>query len=159
MTAPKTDIPQLTPPYSSDSLKAIDITTLLPQRQPMLMIDYMDEFTEQRCSTLFKVKESCIFVENGHLSVAGIIENMAQTCAARLGFVDRHIRGGKISIGYIGAVKNLYLTGLPSVGEVLRTTISTVTEAFGMTLVEAQVCIGKETIARCELKIALAPEQ
>lgn len=159
MTARNNNIPQLTPPYSSDILKSIDITTLLPQRFPMLMIDCMDEFTEQRCSTLFEVKQSCIFVEDGHLSVAGIIENMAQTCAARLGFVDRHIRGDKISIGYIGAVKNLSLTHLPSIGDILRTTISTVTEAFGMTLVEAQVCIGEETIARCELKIALAPEQ
>lgn len=97
-----------------------------------------------------------IFVENGVFSASGIIENIAQTCAARIGYVNKYILKKGIQLGFIGAIRNLNLYRYPKVGEVIETSIITIEEIFGMTLVTATVNVGEEIIAESEMKIALS---
>src|SRR5574344_389339 len=61
---------------------------LLPQRPPFVMIDRLRDVTDTTTETELTVREDNIFYQGGVLREAGIIENIAQTCAARLGYVS-----------------------------------------------------------------------
>ena len=131
-----------------------DVHTLLPQQEPFVMIDRLVHYDPVRTVTSLEVRADNIFVDNGHLSVAGINENIAQTCAARMGYISRS-SGERIRIGVIGAITGFSVSRTPLTGEVLTTTIDVVQEVFQVTLVHATVRVGDEVIAETDLKIAL----
>ena len=135
----------------------IDIHELLPQREPFVMVGKLLHFDLEKTLTSTEIVGDNIFVENGVFSASGIIENIAQTCAARIGYVNKYVLlRNEIQIGFIGAIRNLNLYRCPKVGEVIETSIITVEEIFGMTLVTATVSVGEEIIAEAEMKIALS---
>jgi predicted hotdog family 3-hydroxylacyl-ACP dehydratase len=131
-----------------------DVHTLLPQQEPFVMIDRLVHYDPVRTVTSLEVRADNIFVDNGHLSVAGINENIAQTCAARMGYISRSL-GERVRIGVIGAITGFSVSRTPLTGEVLTTTIDVVQEVFQVTLVHATVRVGDELIAETDLKIAL----
>ena len=69
-----------------------------------------------------EIRNDHIFVENGYLSASGLIENIAQTCAARIGYYN-YIHKKGIQIGFIGAIRNMDILQLPPVGEILTTRV------------------------------------
>ncbi|GHU97036.1 hypothetical protein FACS1894156_8570 [Bacteroidia bacterium] len=137
------------------SLERIAILDLLPQRPPFVMIDQLTHFDEVLTCTQLTVAADNIFVENGCLSEAGVIENIAQTCAARMGYINKYLQSDTVKLGFIGAIKNLIINNLPKVGEVLNTSIEVVNEVFALTLVNAKVEVGGQLAAACEMKISL----
>ncbi len=141
-------------------ISEIDIQELLPQRPPILMVDRLMSADDKRAETELLVRSDNIFVENGKLKAYAIIENMAQTCAAQLGYADIYVNGKKdVRIGYIGAVKRMQIENSPRVGETLRTRME-VTEDFGdMKLVAAESFVNNRRIAVAELTIALSGER
>lgn len=138
------------------NLNEIDIHELLPQQEPFVMIGKLTHFDMEKTVTETVITESNIFTENGVFTASGVIENIAQTCAARIGYVNKYILKKGIQLGFIGAIRNLQLHRCPIVGETIKTTILTIEEIFGMTLVKATVCVGDEVIAESEMKIALS---
>ena len=141
--------------FSSSFLRQIDIHSLLPQQEPFVMIGRLVYFDERRTTTETTIKEDNIFVDDGLFSASGLIENIAQTCAARIGFVNKYILKKGIQIGFIGAIRNLELYRLPQTGETITTTVDVVDEVFGMILAQARVTSGEETLVSTEIKIAL----
>jgi predicted hotdog family 3-hydroxylacyl-ACP dehydratase len=139
----------------------IDILALIPQQPPFVMVDKLLHCDPKITKTALTVREDNIFTENGWLSEAGLIENIAQTCAARMGNADIDTGGGKgkVKIGFIGAIRNQEITRLPKVGETLITQINTLAEVFQMTLVNATVSIENEIITSCEMKISMTEEE
>lgn len=136
-------------------LRGIDIHTLLPQQEPFVMVDRLIQIDEKSFATETLVKAENIFVDDGCLSASGLIENIAQTCAARIGFVNKYILQKGIQIGFIGAVRNLEILSLPQVGQTITTKVEVVEEVFGMTLAKATVTCEGETLVTTEMKIAL----
>jgi predicted hotdog family 3-hydroxylacyl-ACP dehydratase len=136
-------------------LRGIDIHTLLPQQEPFVMVDRLIQIDEKSFATETQVKVENIFVDDGCLSASGLIENIAQTCAARIGFVNKYILQKGIQIGFIGAVRNLEILSLPQVGQTITTKVEVVEEVFGMTLAKATVTCEGETLVTTEMKIAL----
>lgn len=134
----------------------IDIHELLPQREPFVMVGKLLHFDMEKTVTGTEVKTDNIFVDDGVFTASGIIENIAQTCAARIGYINKYILKKGIQLGFIGAIRNMKLHRCPKVGEVIVTSIVTVEEIFGMTLVRAMVMSGEEVIADSEMKIALS---
>lgn len=134
----------------------IDIHELLPQQEPFVMVGKLLHFDMEKTVTETFVSATNIFVENGLFTASGIIENIAQTCAARIGYVNKYILKKGIQLGFIGAIRNMKLYRLPKVGEVIETSIITIEEIFGMTLVTATVKVKDEVIAESEMKIALS---
>lgn len=134
----------------------IDIHELLPQQEPFVMVGKLLHFDMEKTITTTKIVDSNIFVEKGVFTASGIIENIAQTCAARIGYVNKYILKKGIQLGFIGAIRNLNLYRCPRVGEVIETSIITIEEIFGMTLVTATLKVGDEIIADSEMKIALS---
>lgn len=136
--------------------KNIDIHELLPQREPFIMVSHLLYFDSISTITNFRIKDDNIFVDNGVLSTYGITENIAQTCASRIGYYNKYILKKDITVGYIGAIRKLVFMRQPEVEETLVTEIRILEEIFGMSLVEASVKIDDKLIASCEMKIAIA---
>lgn len=138
------------------NFRDIDIHELLPQQEPFVMVGELTHFDMEKTITETKVIASNLFVEQNHFTSSGLIENIAQTCAARIGYVNKYILKKGIQLGFIGAIRNLNVYRLPKVGETIETTILTIEEIFGMTLVKATVKIENEVITEAEMKIALS---
>ena len=145
--------------YSETFLRRIDIHTLLPQQEPFVMVGSLIQIDEKSFATETVVKAENIFVDDGRLSASGLIENIAQTCAARIGFVNKYILKKGIQIGFIGAVRNLEVVKLPKVGQTITTKVEVVEEVFGMTLANATVTCEGETLVTTEMKIAIRSEE
>ena len=151
-------------------LTEIPVTELLPQRPPFVMIDCLTGFSETTTETRLTARPGTgpvhsaparaygLLVQDGRLSVYGLVENIAQTCAARLGYAS-YILHKPVRIGFIGAVRGCKIKRLPLVGETLETRIEVKEEIFGLTLVDAEVRLDGETIAETQMKIALEKEQ
>lgn len=129
-----------------------NILSVIPQRPPFVMIDQLVACDSISSQTTFSVSPENILVDNGELSEAGMIENIAQTVAAGAGYMAKK-NGEQVSIGYIGAVKNLEILALPKVGDVINTEVTVINQVFGVTIVTGKVeCKGLE-LAKCEMKI------
>lgn len=95
----------------------INIQNYLPHREPMLMADEILEINHEKAVTRFEIKADNIFVENGHFSAAGLIENCAQTCSTICGqdlFEDKAEKPGVI--GFISNIKKVKIHQLPPAG-------------------------------------------
>ena len=136
------------------NIQEIPILELIPQRPPFVLVDRVVDFDWTRTTTSFLVRDDCLFVEEGMLISDGVVENVAQTCAARMGCIS-FIKGERVKLGFIGAVRNMSFLRQPVVGETLITSITVREEVFGMTMVDAEVRSGDEVIAKTEMKIAL----
>lgn len=138
-------------------MKAIDeltIEELIPQRPPFVMIDRLVSSDDVYSVTELTIREDNLFVEDGRFSASGLIENIAQTCAARIGYINLN-HGQTVKIGVIGSISNLNIERTPKVGEKLTTTIKLLEEVFQMTLVEAVTRCNNEEIVHANMKIAL----
>ena len=137
------------------NFEEIDILTLLPQRPPFVMVDRLVHYDSVKCVTRLEIKEDNIFVEDGKFTSSGLIENIAQTCAARMGYINQFLNNDTVKLGFIGAIKNLNIAKLPGVGQTIETSIEIVEEVFQMTLVNAAITLDGEVIVTSEMKIAL----
>ena len=136
------------------AFKDITIRELIPQRPPFVMIDKPLSFDMKVTVAQLEVRPDNIFCKDGRLTAEGLMENIAQTCAARMGYINL-INNELVKIGVIGAVSNYEIFRTPKVGELITTTIEVIEELFKIALVKAVVKCGDETLARANMKIAL----
>ena len=136
-------------------LRNIDIHELLPQQEPFVMVSRIVHFDNVRTICEMDIKADSIFVEDGHLNASGMIENIAQTCAARIGYVNKYKFKKAVQIGFIGAIRNLEVIDLPEVGQQIETIVDVIEDVFGMTLASAVVKQGDRTLVTTEMKIAV----
>jgi len=130
-----------------------NIAEWIPQRPPFVFIDTIVDVSEEHALTQFTIPADCVLVSEGCLSLAGLMEHAAQTCAARAGWVQRQ-QGQQVKIGYIGAVKQLQKTRLPRVGEILTTEARVIQQVLNISLVDCITRVGDEQIATTTLKLA-----
>lgn len=130
------------------------IEELIPQRAPIVMVDCLTSIEEGVSYTELEVRSDNLFVERGVLSECGLIEHIAQSAAARIGYLFR-MRDETVPIGYIGSVNQFALGRLPRVGERLTTSIRVLQEVYQVSLVEAEVRSGDEVVASSRMKIFL----
>ncbi|HSY62300.1 MAG TPA: hypothetical protein VK796_10505 [Cytophaga sp.] len=131
-----------------------DIIRYIPQRQPIIMIDTLVSVNEKVTVTSFLVKAGALFVEDAVLQEAGLIENIAQTAAAGVGYTCA-VNKEEVPVGFIGAVKNLSIDYLPKVGEVIHTRVEVLEEIFDMSLIKGESFVGDKPVLVCEMKIVL----
>jgi predicted hotdog family 3-hydroxylacyl-ACP dehydratase len=128
------------------------IESIIPQRPPFVMIDELI-YSDEKCSrTRFRVRAENIFIENGCLSEAGLLENIAQTAAARAGFTA-HNENKPVRLGYIGAVKNFEVFGLPVIADTLETEIVISNQVFNVIVINGTINCNNRLLAICEMKI------
>ena len=137
----------------------IAIDGILPQREPFVFVDRLVHYDDRETVTSFTVPAEQLLVEDGHLTASGILENMAQSSAARIGYLCKYILHVPVRIGYIGAIRKFRVNRLPVTGETLTTTILFREDVFGITLTDAVVRVGEEIIAEASLKTALGEKE
>lgn len=140
---------------TEDFLRSIDIHTVLPQQDPFVMVGKLVHFEPGSSSTETMVRHDNLFVDDGFFTPFGIMENIAQTCAARIGFYNKYILNKEVQIGYIGAIRDYKILGKAKVGSLIRTTVDVVEEVFGMTLATATVRCDDTVIASAQIKLAV----
>lgn len=128
------------------------ILNLIPQRPPIVMVDSFFGIEENHSYSGLTVTADNIFCETRKLQEAGIIEHIAQSAAARIGFLYTR-QGEKVPLGFIGSVDKLKIYDLPKIGMKLFTEITVVQEVFDITLISAQVKVEDKLIAECRMKI------
>ncbi|MBR4560609.1 MAG: pseudouridylate synthase [Bacteroidales bacterium] len=136
------------------ALQDIPLKELIPQRPPFVMIDKMMSFNMTVTETQLEVRADNVFCKEGRLTAEGLMENIAQTCAARMGYINL-INNEAVKIGVIGSVNNYEVFRTPKVGEVILTSIEVIEEMFQITMVKAVVKCGDEMLAQSNMKIAL----
>ena len=135
------------------NIEDVDVLTLIPQRPPFVMISKLLSVENHAVCAELLIGKGNILSANGTFTEAGIIEHIAQTCAAGMGYANIHIYNNTIKIGFLSAIRNLNITRLPKVGETLHTQISLLEHVMGMTLIKSEVKINDEIIAEGEIKI------
>lgn len=134
----------------------VDISSILPQRPPFVMVEDFVSYSPETVVTALTVRADNIFFEDGALSAEGLMENFAQTCAARIGYINKYILHKDVNIGYIGAVKNWELKRLPREGERILTRIDVIQEIGPMVKVRAEASVDTDPLASGEITIALS---
>ena len=129
-----------------------NIQALIPQRPPFVMIDKLLYSGETITRTSFLITEENIFTETGEFCEAGLMENIAQTAAARAGYIAR-LENKPVSAGYIGAVKNLKILTLPKINDELITEIKIENQVFDFMLISGRIYCKDKLVASCEMKV------
>src|SRR4051812_42638395 len=112
-----------------------EVLKLIPQRAPMVMLHGLVSCDEKTTQSVLKVEAENIFLEQGHLAAAGLVENIAQTAAARVGYICQK-ENIPVPIGYIGAVKNLEVFFLPELGSEIQTEVTITHQVFDVTVIQ-----------------------
>jgi len=144
------------------NIEDYNILDLLPQRPPYIMADKLTHYDPVVTRTTFEVRPDNLYCRaDGLMEEAGLIENIAQTCAARMGYKEKTEpqRDGNIKIGLVGMLKSMHIVRSPRTGETLTTTIAIRDEIFNILQIEAQVEVNDETIAVCEMKLYLTDKK
>lgn len=136
-----------------------DILSLIPQRPPMVMVDEFGGIApDGRSWTALTVREDNVFYAGGSLAAPGIVEHIAQSAAARAGFL--HMRENRpVPEGFIASVEKMkFSLNLPKDGDRLETSVEVLADIFNMSLVHAVCRNGSETVAEGNMKIYLNEE-
>jgi predicted hotdog family 3-hydroxylacyl-ACP dehydratase len=129
-----------------------DILSFIPQRPPFVMVDRLTWYDDKITRSEFLIKKDNIFVEKGGFSEPGLLENIAQTAAARAGCLAV-LENIPVQVGYIGAVKNLAVYALPLVDDLLVTEIIIAHQIFDVTVIKGKINCNGRLLAECEMKI------
>ena len=132
-----------------------NISALIPQKPPFVMIDELVFSDDKITKCSFRITDENIFTINRQFVEAGLLENMAQTAAARAGYISC-LEKKPVEIGYIGAVKNLEVFGLPKTHDELITEIQIEEIVFNMSMITGKVWCKDKLMAQCEMKIFMA---
>jgi predicted hotdog family 3-hydroxylacyl-ACP dehydratase len=130
-----------------------NITDFIPQREPIVMIDDLVEASDIHSVTQLQIRNENIFVEGGRFTEPGLVENIAQTAAAQVGY-QCSVKNIPVPLGYIAAVKNLTIFKLPVVNSRITTSIKIVNQVLDVTLAEGKVVNENgDECCRCEMRI------
>ena len=138
------------------------IVKLIPQRHPMLMIGCLVSCHEKQAVSQLNIRHDNLFLDDHGFAVSGLMETMAQTAAARTGYLLNK-QGGmtnkKPPIGVIGSIKNFRLYFQPETGSTITTTIEVEHEVLQATIIKGRVEAGGKLAAEGDLQIYLTEEQ
>ncbi len=137
--------------YSGDEIKQ-----LIPQRDPIVMVDALIDVEGDVCHTALTVAEDNFFVEADDRLMAepGLIEHIAQSASAFEGY--RYAQQGlPAPVGYIGEVKKFHCYRRPAIGERLETTITMGPKVNEITIITGETRVGDEVVADTQMKIAI----
>ena len=128
------------------------VKRLIPQREPILMVDCIGEVTEDCGIAGLTITGENLFVENGILCEPGIIEHIAQSAAVVMGYECLH-ENRPVPLGFIASVRNLTVRKRPLVGDSIRTRVNVENRILNVVIVQAKTFLNSEEIASCEMRI------
>lgn len=135
-------------------LRSLSVGELLPHGEAFRMVGSLLYCDGTRTVTETVVpQEGYLHDDNGHLAPVWFLENMAQTCAVRMGFLSALEGQVQARPGVIAAVRRMEVYGPAGAGDVLQTEVVVEAEAFGMLSCVGKVECGGEVLAEAELRL------
>jgi predicted hotdog family 3-hydroxylacyl-ACP dehydratase len=134
------------------NLPVEDITDLIPQNPPFVMVGSLIAVDEKMARSSFTINPDNVFLKNNIFQEAGLMENIAQTAALRAGYMAA-AENKPVSLGYIGAVKDMEIFSLPKAGDEIETEISIEEQVFNMAIISGKVWLNGTLIASCKLNV------
>lgn len=135
-------------------MREVDIKRLIPQRDPVMMVDRVTDVNGDVATTSLIVRKDNYFIdEDGLLAEAGLIEHIAQSASAFAGYRALEAGAAEPPVGYIGEVKKFHCYHRPSVGNELCTTITMGAEVSGITIITGETRVANEVVADTQMKI------
>ena len=138
--------------------------TYMPQRQEFVMVDQVLTHGEADAVVQFVIRPDNLLLDGTQLSAAGIIENMAQSCASTMRCIsasNEALQGlqhdAMSRLWTIGDIKQVKIMRYPRCGEVINTHVRIVLNMYPLMMTAVDTCVGDETIATA--RIALAAPQ
>lgn len=139
-----------------------NIPGLIPQRFPVVMIAELLDCDEKYAVSRLTIREDNLFASANGFTAPGMMEAMAQTAAARTGYLLQIQQDGankKPPVGVIGSIKNFRSYFEPPAGAVITTTIEIEYEVLQATVIKGRVETGGRLAAECEMQIFLTEEK
>jgi len=133
-----------------------NITSIIPQRTPFVMIDSLLSADQTGFKTQFEIAPDNLFLENGVLSESALIENIAQTCAAGFGYLNSLEEGGEPKLGFIGAVTQVKVEKAAVENDLIETSVQVLSTFDTIHLVEGTAKSNGNVLVSCQMKIVLA---
>ncbi len=130
------------------------VLTLIPQKAPMAMVDGLLDSNENTTISTLTVEPDNIFVEDFFFTEPGLIENIAQTAALRVGY-EASINNEEPPVGFIGSVKKMKFYALPKTGQTINTTLTVLMSMDKISVVKGEVRVNGTLIAEGEMNIFL----
>ncbi|HEY6956585.1 MAG TPA: hypothetical protein VI385_15145 [Flavisolibacter sp.] len=135
-----------------------EIQNYIPQRPPFVMVDNVVEVSADRFKTNFSILADNIFLDDNELREFALIENIAQSTSAGLA-INKRFKGDTKPDGYLGAISNLKLYGLPGLGDTIETEILVLAQFENMFLVKGVNYLDGRMLMECEMKVAGIKQQ
>jgi 3-hydroxyacyl-[acyl-carrier-protein] dehydratase len=128
------------------------IIKYLPQRDPFVMVESLWLNNETTTVTSLTIDEANCLVENGFFTESGLLENMAQTAAVRVGygFIEA---GLEVPVGFITAIKDLKVHAYPKVGDMIYTEAEHVNDVMNFSIVKGRVYVNQQLMAEAEVRV------
>ncbi len=130
------------------------INQYIPHRDPFIMVGGLVSVTADRFESEFFIEMDNVLVEGGSFTESGLLENIAQTCAASFGFLVRE-EAGEPKIGFIGAMTKVEVYELPPINSTIRTIVVPLHQLGNIYLVKGESFMEGRILLGCEMKIVV----
>jgi len=137
-------------------IKGEGIKELIPQRDPIIMVDTFYGATDDEADTGLTIAEDNLFCSEGLFGEPGLVEHIAQSASAFAGYKAK-VKNEPTPVGFIGEVKKFRIHFLPHSGDALHTHIRILSEVLGISLLTAETKVNGEVVAQCQMKIFIKP--
>lgn len=119
------------------------------------MVDGFSFEDEQNCGSTLTITSDNMFLDgSGRLAEEGILEHIAQTAAAYVGFLRKQA-GEEVNMGYIGDIKRCVVSPtLPKTGDTLTTHLAVMSQVGNITMISAETTVNGLTMLTCRMKLA-----
>jgi len=118
------------------------------------MVSNLIKATSKQFESDFFVKSDNIFVEDGILTEAALIENIAQTCACGFGYLDGQ-NGADAKTGYIGSISKLQVHQLPPANCRIVTKVVVTFQLGNIFVITGENFLEGKKLLECEMKIVV----
>jgi len=135
----------------------VEITKLILQRAPIIMVDELVKIDGDKAITCLTIRADNFFIDaDGLLAETGLLEHIAQSASAVAG--HRALAAGENTppVGYIGEIKNFHCYRRPQIDDELHTTITMGIEIAGVTIITGEIFLSGDKVADTQMKIFIS---
>jgi 3-hydroxymyristoyl/3-hydroxydecanoyl-(acyl carrier protein) dehydratase len=133
-----------------------NITKIIPQRDPFVMVHNLIEASEKNGFTSsFQIQSDNIFLKDGIVSEASLIENIAQTCAAGFGYLNSLKAASENQLGFIGAITKLKVHDVAKLNDDINTNVVIISTFDRIFLIKGEVFCKEKSLIECQMKIVI----
>lgn len=135
-----------------------DAESLIPHRGPMCLVERLAECGDGAAVVEAVLRpDGALVDEGGRAEPAGLLELMAQACAAMRGYEDRAAQGS-VRSGFLVGVRAFRVAAEARAGDRLQIRVRTVGTLEGFTVADAEVLRGGDLVATGTLKLWVTDE-